>query len=100
MAGIVRGRDSKANRRLVRTNGVCAPARQDMFRQKAMKPGKVLIMAFWLLIYSDAFFWVSWFPAQTLVSVVKLHPIKNPCRTAGQLRLEQMRRLGAPSVGT
>jgi acyl-coenzyme A synthetase/AMP-(fatty) acid ligase len=33
----------------------CAPARQDMFKQEAMKPGKVLIMAFWLLNYSSAF---------------------------------------------
>jgi hypothetical protein len=26
-----------------------------MFKQEAMKPGKVLIMAFWLLNYSSAF---------------------------------------------
>src|SRR5687768_13311665 len=37
------------------TGGGCAPARQDMFKQKAMKPGKVLIMASWLLNYSTAF---------------------------------------------
>src|SRR5688572_28916520 len=57
-------------------NGGCAPARQDMFKQEAMKPGKVLIMALWLLNYF-CIFRVSRFPAQNLISVVKLHPIKS-----------------------
>jgi hypothetical protein len=41
-----------------------------MFKQEAMKPGKVLIMAFWLLNHSPAYFRISWFPAQALISVV------------------------------
>ena len=43
-----------------------------------MKPGNVLVMAFWLLNHSPAFFRVSWSPAQTLISVVNLQPIKSP----------------------
>ena len=63
---------------ILNPNGAFAPARLGMFKQEAMKPGKILIMAFWLLNYSSAFFRVSWFPAQTLISVVKLHRIKSP----------------------
>jgi hypothetical protein len=48
-----------------------------MFKQEAMKPGKVLIMAFWFLNYSSAFSGLLG-PAQTLISEVKLHAIKSP----------------------
>jgi hypothetical protein len=38
-----------------------------MSKQEAMKPGKVPILAFWLLNHSPAFSGF-WFPAQTLIS--------------------------------
>src|SRR5688572_33421069 len=46
-----------------------------MIKQEAMKPGEgAPIMAFRLLNHSSAFLRVSWYPAQTLISVVKLSP--------------------------
>ena len=60
-----------------------------MIKQEAMKPGeKILFMAFWLLNHSPASLRVSWFPAQTLISVVKLSPSvdhRTPVATGGNV---------------
>ena len=64
-------------------NGTLPQPDKAMIKQEAMKPGeKVLCMAFWFLNHSPLSLRVSWFPAQTLISIGKFSPFSDSSTAA------------------